>query len=98
MATHPVLPQVLAERPCSDAPSGARQRSAQASRLDPCVSDLACDKTAGTTLDLFAGFGDTTVLLADGLHQRPPAASSDRRILTFELNAQRWGAGGGGGG
>ncbi|CAE7237725.1 unnamed protein product [Symbiodinium sp. CCMP2456] len=42
----------------------------------------------GITVDLYAGLGDTAALLADGLRRRP-SSSSDRRLVTFELNLDR---------
>ncbi|CAJ1338029.1 unnamed protein product [Effrenium voratum] len=45
----------------------------------------------GLILDLYAGFGDTTALLADGLQHAPsaPSAPSARAVLSFEQRRER---------
>ena len=49
------------------------------------------DPIRGLILDLYAGFGDTTALLAHGLQHAPsaPSAPSARAVLSFEQRRER---------
>ena len=62
---------------------GGAGRTTQFGRNIWCAAMLG----TGSTVDLFAGFGDTTALLSDALRRRPGPA--DRRLVTFELSRER---------